>query len=94
MDLRIGTTKETMHGVPTKCSRARYPLWGHGEEEMGRELGLHGALRLHRRPRLLGPMGPSHVLRGQAHFNSGPAQSGAGRKVYPSPIYTWVCTNG
>lgn len=81
-------------GVPTKCSRARYPLWGHGEEEMGHELRIHGTLCLRRCPHLLGPMGPSHVLWNHAHFNSGPAQSGADRKVYPGPISTWVCANG
>lgn len=81
-------------GVPTKRSWPRYPLRGHGEEEMGRELGIHGTLCVRCRPHLLGPLGPSHVVRNQADFNSGQAQCGADPKVSHSPIHTWVRADG
>ncbi|MCO5604549.1 hypothetical protein L7F22_058716 [Adiantum nelumboides] len=51
---------------PAERARPRHPLWQHGEEKMGRQLRLHGLLRLRRRPHQLGHMGLQNVLRRKA----------------------------
>ena len=48
-----------------------------GEEEVGRELRLHGALRVRRRVDLLGDLGLQHVLRRQASAAVGQGAAGA-----------------
>ena len=53
-------------GGPPERAGAGDPLRQRGEEEMGGELRVHGALRLRRRRPLLGHLGLQDVLRGQA----------------------------
>lgn len=53
-------------GGPPERPGPRHPLRQHSEEEVGRQLGLHGPLRLRRRGPLLGHLGLQDVLRREA----------------------------
>ncbi|KAK9001034.1 hypothetical protein V6N11_082826 [Hibiscus sabdariffa] len=50
-------------GRDSEHARTRNPLRQHRQEEMGRQLRLHGSLRLCPRPHLLGPFMLPHGLR-------------------------------
>ena len=47
---------------PAKRAGPGHPIRQHSEEEMGRELSLHGFLYLRGRPSLLGGLGPRDVI--------------------------------
>lgn len=68
-------------GGPAKRTRPGHPVREHSKEEMGRELGLHGLLRLRSRVNLLGGLGPRDVVRCKAPTFSGPARHSFGPKV-------------
>ena len=61
------------------------PVRQHREEEVGGELGVHGALRLRRRVAVLGHLGLQHVVRPQAPPVLGQGAAGAGPELPPRP---------
>lgn len=79
---------------PPERSRARDPIWQHGKAQMGRELGVHGPVRLRVCAHLLGFMGTPHGVRGQAFTLCGSAQPCLGREVSPRKVNNWVFSNG
>lgn len=66
---------------PPERTRPRHPLRQYRQEEMGGELGVHGALRLLRRRHLLGYLGLQDVLRGRASPFLGQSRPGARPEV-------------
>uniref|UniRef100_A0A453G0Z3 Ammonium transporter AmtB-like domain-containing protein n=1 Tax=Aegilops tauschii subsp. strangulata TaxID=200361 RepID=A0A453G0Z3_AEGTS len=70
-------------GGTAEHARPGDPLRQHREEEVGRERGLHGALRLRRRVALLGHLGLQHVLRPPAAPLLGQGPAGARAEVPP-----------
>lgn len=58
-------------------ARADHPLRRRREEEVGRELGFHGAVRLRLRPRLLGLLGLPPLLRRPARPDLGEDKRGS-----------------
>lgn len=68
-------------GGPTKCAGPYHPLLQHSEEEMGREFGLHGPLRICRRVVLLGWVGLFQVFRGACASIPGTSKRGVGPEV-------------
>uniref|UniRef100_A0A453G0Z7 Ammonium transporter AmtB-like domain-containing protein n=1 Tax=Aegilops tauschii subsp. strangulata TaxID=200361 RepID=A0A453G0Z7_AEGTS len=70
-------------GGTSEHARPGDPLRQHREEEVGRELGLHGTLRLRRRVAVLGHLGLQHVLRPPAGPLLGQGPAGARAAVPP-----------
>ena len=68
-------------GGPPERARAGDPVRQRGEEEMGGQLGLHGALRLRRGGPLLGHLGLQDVFRRQASTILGEGRACAGPEV-------------
>ena len=68
-------------GRATKRSWTHHPLRWSSEEEMGSELGFHGALRIRMRSHLLGRLGIPHVVRGQLVSSVGKNQRVVGPEV-------------
>lgn len=68
-------------GGPTKRTGAGDTVWQHSEEEMGGELGFHGAVRLRGGGDMLGDMGLQDVVRGGAAAVLGESGAGTGAEI-------------
>lgn len=70
----------------------RHPVWKHRQEEVGRQLGLHGPVRLCSRLGLLGRLGLPNVIRHRTIHLPRPAQCGLEPNVPIGTSIPWENT--